>query len=136
MSYYKITYESDTMDGLKAIQGNSAGRSANAGSNSIEDSAPPPPQTNQNASAFSGNVETPPFSNYAGGIMGFSDDNTSVPPPPQTASSAMGSANLEDETPPPPANESQANEAQANEPRSKEGIAPPQPPMPKNPKAP
>lgn len=130
MSYYKITYESDTIDGLKAIQGNSAGRSANAGSNSIEDSAPPPPQANQNASAFSDNVEAPPLSN-AGGMMGFLDENASVPPPPQAASSAMTSANPGDETPPPPTNETQAGEA-----LSKEGIAPPEPPMPKNPKTP
>lgn len=44
MSYYKITYESNTIEGLKAIQGSLLGHEVSAtDSNTFETRVPPPP---------------------------------------------------------------------------------------------
>ena len=127
MSYYKIAYESDTIEGLKAIQGGSPGQGASA-TNSInsENSVPPPPlqQDEENADAFSGIVQAPPTSDEAGTSLDFSDENAIQSPPPTVADLATKDIGSEGEIQPPPNDELQNQEG--NEPVPDKGLVLPQ----------
>ena len=133
MSYYKITYESNSIEGLKAIQGSFLGHGASAtGSTTFETPAPPPRQQDeQNLDAFSGVVQPPPTADEAGASL---DKNAFYPPPPKVAGSAIMGIGLEGEIPPPPPKNKlqgqKGNEAQPDE----EFVPPPQSAS-KNPKA-
>ena len=105
MSYYKITYESNTIEGLKAIQNNIAGqRTGVTDSNTFETREPPPPpqQGEGSADAFSGIVQPPPSPNEADATPGFSGETAFYPPPPIASDSAIMGIGLEEEIPPPP----------------------------------
>ena len=73
MAYYKITYESNTIEGLKAIQGSFLGHGASAtDSTTFETTVPPPPprqQDEENPDAFSGVVQPPPTADEAGASL-------------------------------------------------------------------
>jgi hypothetical protein len=107
MSYFKITYESDTIEGLKAIQSNIVGDSANARDSTNSDTkvAPPPLQDTGNLDAFSGAVQAPPLSSIDSSGL---DMNAS--PPPMIAVSGIAGIGLDGETPPPPMNTLQNQE--------------------------
>jgi len=105
MSHYKITYESNTIEGLKAIQGSSAGPGASANdSTTFETQVPPPPaqQDGGNADAFLGIVQAPPTADKADASLDFSSENAFYPPPPKVADSAIMDIGLEGEIPSPP----------------------------------
>jgi len=105
MSYYKITHESDTIEGLKAIQGSSFGHGASAtNSSNPENSVPPPlPQDEKNADAFSSIVQAPPpTADSTGTGLDFSDENAIQSPPPTSADMATVNSDSEGEIPPPP----------------------------------
>lgn len=99
MSYFKITYESNTVEGLKAIQSNLIGDGANARDSTNSDTkvAPPPLQDTGNIDASSGVVQAPPNSNIDS--VGL-DMNAS--PPPMMADSAINGIGMDGEIPPPP----------------------------------
>ena len=129
MAYYKITYESNTIEGLKAIQGSFPGHGASAtDSTTFETTGPPPPrqQDEENPDAFSGVVQAPPTADEAGASL---DKNAFFPPPPNVADSAIMGIGLEGEIPPPPKDQ-EGNEAQPDE-----GFVPPPQSASKNPKA-
>jgi hypothetical protein len=127
MSYYKITFESDTIEGLKAIQGRFLGHGASAtDSTTFETTVPPPRQ--QDEDAFSGVVPAPPpTADETGASL---DKNAFYPPPPKVTDSAIG---LEGEIPPPPNYELQ--DQQGNETQPDEGFVPPPKSASKSPKA-
>ena len=105
MSHYKITYDSNTIEGLKAIQGSFAGQGASGtDSSSFETQvpAPPPQQDEGNADAFSGIVQAPPPVNEADTGLDSSGGNAFYPPPAAVEDSAVMDFGLEAETPPPP----------------------------------
>lgn len=118
MSYYKITYESNTIEGLKAIQGSLLGHEVSAtDSNTFETRVPPPPPPRVADSAL-----------MDIGLKG------EIPlPPPRVADSAIMDIGLEGEIPPPPKDELQDQEG--NEAKPDEGFAPPQQSASKSPKA-
>jgi len=109
MSYYKITHESDTIEGLKSIQGSSFAHGASAtNSTNPENSVPSPPlpQDEKNADAFSSIAQAPPpTADIAGTGLDFSDENAIQSPPPTSADMATTDIDLEGEIiPPPPTN--------------------------------
>jgi hypothetical protein len=85
MSYFKIAYESDTIDGLGAIQGGATGKGMSATSSTSSDSmvAPPPIQQEDGRSdAFSGLMQPPPVMDGASTGSGYADDRAKQSPPP------------------------------------------------------
>ena len=134
MAYYKIIYESNTIEGLKAIQGNFPGHGASATySTSFETTEPPPPprqQDEKNLDASSDVVQPPPTANEAGASL---DKNAFFPPPPNVADSAIMGVGLEGEIPPPPKYKLQDQKGTKAQPD--EGFVPPPQSGPKNPKA-
>ncbi len=105
MSYYKISCESNTIEGLKAIQSSFAGQASRvADSNNFDTQVPPPPpqQDEENASAFSGAVQPPPVANEADAGLDFSRDIAFYQPPPIGADSAITGVGSDREIPPPP----------------------------------
>ena len=100
MSYYKITFESNTIEGLKAIQGSFPGKGASATDSTTIESQAPPPSQQENLDASSGVVQAPPTADAAGANLDFSD-----PPPPKVADSAITDNGLEGDIPPPPTDE-------------------------------
>ncbi|MCE7066997.1 hypothetical protein [Dyadobacter sp. CY326] len=102
MSYYKITYESNTIEGLKAIQGD-VGQGGNSfNSTGSESSVPPPLQAGQNSDIFSSGLQAPPALNDGSGNLDISNGNTDNPLPPPIADSVSNSVNSEGAIPPPP----------------------------------
>lgn len=105
MSYYKITYESNSIEGLRTIQGSVAGQGADAtGSITFEDQvSPPPPQQDEgNINAFSGIVQAPPTADEADASLDISGENAFYPPPPKVADLAIMDIGSEGEILPPP----------------------------------
>lgn len=105
MTYYKITYESNTIDGLKALQGSFLGQGASkTDSSTIETTVSPPPlhQDGENVNASSGEVQAPPVSENSEAT---SDKNEFYPPPSLTGDSAKMDMDLEGDIPPPPMGE-------------------------------
>jgi hypothetical protein len=123
MSYYKITYESDTIEGLRAIQGDASDKGASAGNAAtFETQVPPPlPEEEANSDVFSGAVSAPPNGNEAGLGLDFSDEFS---PPPQTTDSGISATGLDDAVPPPPTGES-------GDQNDNDGPVPPRQPAPK-----
>ena len=115
MSYYKITYESNSIEGLKAIQGSFLGDGASAtDSTTLETTVPPPRQQDEeNLDASSGVVPAPPTADEAGASF---DKNSFYPPPPKVADSAIMDIGLEGEIPPPPKDELQDREGNEGQP--------------------
>ena len=120
MSYYKITFESDTIEGLKKLQGISPGnKSGSADSASSETPAPPqsrnqentdafvgavqaPPPTHDQQNADAGAVQAPPPAGEAGAGFDASDEDSFSPPPPPMEDSAKTDNGPEAEVPKPP----------------------------------
>ena len=103
MSYYKVTFESDSIEGLKAIPGSfsGSGKVATTSSTSETPVLPPPQQANENADAFSDVVQAPPVAGGAGTGLGSSDADAIDPPPLQVADSASKNSGGGSEFPPP-----------------------------------
>lgn len=104
MSYYKITYESDTLDGLKAMQGNSVNQGV-AGSDSagLDTPAPPTQPGTEGADIASDAAPTPPLADS----MDLAAEGSSLSPPPETANSFT--ADVGGEVQPPPLEGSASN---------------------------
>lgn len=100
MAYFRITYESDTIEGLKSIQGNSSGQGSSAGhsTNSENTVAPPPQQDEQNSDAFSGSVPAPPAAIADANL----DTNAFTPPPASGAEPTSMDTGMDEPAPPPP----------------------------------
>lgn len=124
MTYYKITYESNTIEGLKAIQGNSNQQEASATDANTSDATvqPPPQQNEQNPDAFSGSVPAPPIADGA-------DDNLEgdafSPPPISAADSAAMNIGSDEEIPPPPPNGSTQDKNEDSGEQPGDGFSPP-----------
>jgi hypothetical protein len=129
MSYYKITFESDTVEGLKAIQGGFLGNGTSATDSTTFETtvAPPRQQDGESPDLFSGDVQAPPpAANEAGARL---DKNAFYPPPPDMEGSPVTDIGLQGEIPPPPRGE-EGDEAQPNE-----VFTPPKQPTSKSPNA-
>ena len=128
MSYYKITYESDTIEGLKAIQGDVSDKAASAGNSATFETQVPPPQSQDelNSDIFSGVVSAPPTGNENDVGQDFSDENASSPPPPLSSDSGASATGLDGGIQPPPASES-------GDQTDNDGPVPPRQPAPKGP---
>lgn len=102
MSYYKIAYESDAIDGLKAIQAGFSGQgSAAADSGNSQVAVSPPPQsTADNSDAFQDLVPAPPVADIAS--TDFQDGNSPQPPPQGETDSAGLDIASDADVPPPP----------------------------------
>lgn len=104
MSYYKITYESDSIEGLRALQGGSSSkgdRAANTKDSENSSPAPPPLQTDsENADAFSAAMPPPPTNSDANRSA---DEGTMQDPPPLTAN--PGAMDVDADMPLPPLGE-------------------------------
>src|SRR5690349_13528800 len=100
MSYYKITYESDTIEGLKAIQGSFSGSGAGATGATNAETPAPPPSLQDKESADATIMEAPPLANDAGGGSDIQDGN-SFPPPPLQEDPGIKENGSEGEIPPP-----------------------------------
>src|SRR6187402_1980238 len=100
MPYYKLGYESDSIEGLKAIQDGVFGEKASyINSINSENVAPPPLQKNdENADVFSGIVQAPPSAD----IVGDNFDNMTQAPPPSVAQFETNDAGKGGEIQPPP----------------------------------
>lgn len=120
MSYYKITYESNTVEGLKAIQNSYVGLGTSASGSTSEDLVTPPPfqPDEENADAFSGIVQAPPATNEDDINLDFSDENAIQSPPPTGTDLATTHNSLGDEIQPPP-------EEKLSKQESNEGVVPP-----------
>ncbi len=126
MSYYKVTYESNTIEGLKAIQGNFNGKGTSASdSSTFETTVSPPPhqQDEKDLNGVSNVMPAPPNANDSGTGFDNSDENAFFPPP-KVADSATLDIGMEGEFPPPPQDEIEDQEG--NEDQPDEGIDPPQ----------
>jgi hypothetical protein len=126
MSYYKITFESDTIEGLKAIQGGFLGHGKrDADSTTFDTTVPPPRQQDaESQNVFSGVVQAPPTANEAGASL---NKNAFDPPPPNVKGSATMDVGSQGEIPAPPRG-GEGGEAQPNE-----ALAPPKQPGSKSP---
>lgn len=133
MPYFKITYESDTVEGLRTIQGNAGENGAVTADASFDASIQPPPQPDeQNLDAFSGNIPAPPDAVEANA---YSDANAFSPPPPGLADSSSINMSADEETPPPPLGDNANNsEEEGGEPQGG-GFSPPPLSPSKNPKS-
>lgn len=125
MSYYKITYESNTIEGLKALQGSFLGQSAStADSTNLETPAPPPPQLDQDkADTFSVVMQAPPAPPERDAGLPMRDEVAAPPPPPTGSDSATADSGLRGEVSPPPNNQLLAQEDDGAKPN--EGVVPP-----------
>ena len=124
MSYYKMVFESDTIEGLTAILGSSPGQ-GESGTNSTnsENSVPPPPlqQEEESVEASSSIVQAPPLAEEAG--FYFSDENAIQSPPPKVADLLTTDIDSEGRIQPPPNDELQNQKG--NEAEPDEGLVPP-----------
>ena len=86
MSYYKVAYESDTVEGLKAILDGvySEGSFDDSKALNSANSAPPPPlmQNEESDNAVSDITQAPPAGNQTDGNLTFSEHNEMQSPPP------------------------------------------------------
>lgn len=103
MSYYKITYESDTLEGLKAIQGGTSGTGTDAGNSAAFETQvlPPPPQDEGNTDTVASMVPAPPVGANIDAGLDFTDEDGSSQPPPLPTGSVMQSDSDEQIQPPP-----------------------------------
>ena len=122
MSYYKVTYESNTVEGLTAIQRNVPGQKGSAADSAASASTipPPPPQAELSSDGFSDNVQAPPLAVDGGTGM---DANAFVSPPPNTAESVSADVGGNEQVPPPPNNMARDRENDGGE--SGNGFVPP-----------
>ena len=125
MSYYKITYESDTIEGLKAIQGGMSSQGTDASNSAAFETQvlPPPPQDEGNTDTVAGMVPAPPVGANMDAGLDFTDEDTSSQPPPLPTDAAMDSGS-DDEIQPPPSGESGSQ-------NENDGPAPPRQPTSK-----
>lgn len=105
MAYYKITYESNSLKGLKAIQASFADHGANATDLTASTSrmSPPPQPDKALGATLSDVVPAPPPAANAG--LGLSDETAFYPPPPAGADPTTKNSGLEGQVPPPPIDE-------------------------------
>ena len=86
MSYYKVAYEADTVEGLKAILDGvySEGSFDDSKAMNSKNSAPPPPllQDRESDNAVSDIAQAPPSGGQSDGSITFSDHNEMQSPPP------------------------------------------------------
>jgi len=123
MPYFKITYESDTVEGLKTIQGNAGGNGAVSADANFDASIQPPPQLDdQNLDAFSGNIPAPPDVAEADT---YSDANAFSQPPPGLADSSAINMSDDEQTPPPPMGDSSNDNDDDSGETQGEGFTPP-----------
>ena len=133
MSYYKITIESNSIEGLKAIQsGFLSPQASTTDSSNVENLAPPPTQKDvEKLDAFPGGVQPPPTADEAGAGLDFSNEKAFYPPPPTGVDSAIMGIGLEEEIPPPQIND--LNDQGGIESQPDEDFDPTQPPGSKGP---
>lgn len=108
MSYYKVAYESDTVEGLKAILDGVYSEESFDDSNAMDSkkSAPPPPllQEWESDNAASEVAQAPPSGDQTNSGVSFSDHNEMQSPPPSgNEGERMDIDMISDrEVPPPP----------------------------------
>jgi hypothetical protein len=106
MSYYKITYESDSLEGLTALQSGFSDRGVSTkDSANAENPGPPPIQQEENTDALSGMMAAPPTATEMSTSLSFlSEDTVDAPPSADVASTNVEEGGV---VPPPPMEGSQ-----------------------------
>lgn len=132
MTYYKITFESNTLEGLNAIQGKLQGQGTSVADTISTDIVAPPPsmQDEQSQDAFSGGVPAPPA---AGGMDSNLESDVFFQPPPSVGDATAMNAGTDEEIAPPPTN-GLASQEEDHEAPSGKGFAPPPQTAAKGPK--
>jgi hypothetical protein len=103
MSNFKIAFESDTIEGLKAIHGIFSGHGSSAAPSSTSETPIPPPAPQpdvENQDASSGTEQAPPPPGETD--LDFSNEGVFYPPPPTMSESGIDDPEFEGETAPPP----------------------------------